>query len=185
MIRREWLRYYDKAPERTDRAKVVQSWDTAAKDGAQNDWSVCTTWLLVDEYFYLLDLNRGRFEYPLLRDTAISLAMRFKPDVILIEDASTGIALAQELGEVHGSIIEPIPVHRDKIGRLYVHQAEFAAGRVLFPKSASFLSELETELLTFPQGKTDDMVDSITQALSYEPLGYDISMQWVTGPDRA
>jgi phage terminase large subunit-like protein len=39
MIRREWLRYYDNLPERTDRAKILQSWDTAAKDGAQNDFS--------------------------------------------------------------------------------------------------------------------------------------------------
>ena len=37
MIKRDWLRYYDEAPERTLRAKVIQSWDTAAKDGAQND----------------------------------------------------------------------------------------------------------------------------------------------------
>ena len=58
-----WLRYYDKPPERTLRAKVIQSWDTAAKDGAQNDWSVCTTWLLLDKHFYLLDLVRGRYEY--------------------------------------------------------------------------------------------------------------------------
>jgi hypothetical protein len=34
MIRREWLRYYDKPPERTYRTKIIQSWDTAAKDGA-------------------------------------------------------------------------------------------------------------------------------------------------------
>ena len=184
MIRREWLRYYDKAPERTWRTKVIQSWDTAAKDGAQNDWSVCTTWQLVDENFYLLDLTRGRYEYPLLRDTALALAKRFKPDSILIEDASTGIALAQELREVHRHVIDPIPVHRDKVGRLYVHQAEFAAGRVLFPKGASFLPELEAELLVFPHGRTDDQVDSISQALSYEPSGYDSTLSWVNGPDR-
>ena len=76
---------------------MIQSWDTAAKDGAQNDWSVCTTWLLVDEHFYLLDLTRGRYEYPQLRDTALALAKRYRPNEILIEDASTGIALAQEL----------------------------------------------------------------------------------------
>ena len=28
---------------------------------------------------------------------------------------------------------------------------------------------LEAELLSFPQAKTDDIVDSITQALSFEP----------------
>ena len=66
-----------------------------------------------------------------------------------------------------------VPIERDKIGRLYVHEAKFEAGLVLFPKGAPFLPELEAELLTFPQGKTDDQVDSVSQALSYEP-GYNI-----------
>src|SRR5229473_392853 len=78
MIRRAWLRYYDIAPERR-RGRIIQSWDTAAKDGAQNDWSVCTTWHLVDQHFYLLDLTRGRFEYPQLRDTALALAECYRP----------------------------------------------------------------------------------------------------------
>jgi predicted phage terminase large subunit-like protein len=178
MIRRQWLRYYDVAPERTYRTKVIQSWDTAAKNGAQNDWSVCTTWLIVDKHFYLLDVTRGRYEYPRLRETAAALADRFKPSVIMIEDASTGIALAQELKQAGTFAVRPIPVERDKIGRLYVQQAKFEAGLVLFPKAARFLAELETELLTFPQGKTDDQVDSISQALAYKP-GYDASLSWV------
>lgn len=57
MIRREWIRYYDQLPERTYRTKVIQSWDTAAKVGSQNDWSVCTTWLLVDKHFYLMNVD--------------------------------------------------------------------------------------------------------------------------------
>jgi predicted phage terminase large subunit-like protein len=181
MIHREWLRFYDHAPERTWPMTVIQSWDTAAKDGAQNDWSVCTTWLLVGDDFYLIELTRGRFEYPVLRDTALELQKRFKPDAILIEEASTGIALAQELSRVHRGVVKPIPVHRDKIGRLYVQQAKFAAGRVHFPKGAPFLPVLEAELLTFPQGKTDDQVDSVSQALAYEKSGYDSSLRWVNG----
>jgi predicted phage terminase large subunit-like protein len=180
MIKRSWLRYYDKPPERTWRAKVIQSWDTAAKDGAQNDWSVCTTWLLLDKHFYLLDLVRGRYEYPRLRSTALALAERFKPNAILIEDASTGIALAQELREAQCYVVKPIPIERDKIGRLYVQQAKFETGLVLFPKGASFLAELEAELLVFPQGRTDDQVDSISQALSYQLSGYDSTLSWVS-----
>jgi predicted phage terminase large subunit-like protein len=179
MIKRAWLRYYDKVPERTSRAKVIQSWDTAAKNGAQNDWSVCTTWLLHEKHFYLLDLTRGRYEYPRLRDTAIALAERFRPDAILIEDASTGIALAQELRKVLTYVVKPTPIERDKIGRLYVQQAKFEAGLVLFPKGATFLPELETELLLFPQGRADDQVDSISQALAYQTSGYDASLSWV------
>ena len=179
MIKRDWLRYYDKAPEPTYRTKVIQSWDTAAKDGAQNDWSVCTTWLLLDKHFYLLDLKRGRYEYPRLRETALALAERFKPSAVLIEDASTGMALAQDLRGVLPYPVKPIRVESDKRGRLYVQQAKFEAGLVLFPKGASFLSELETELLSFPQGKTDDQVDSISQALAYQTGWYDRTLIWV------
>jgi predicted phage terminase large subunit-like protein len=174
MIRRQWLRYYTKLPERTYRTRIIQSWDTAAKDGAQNDWSVCTTWMQVDNCHYLMDLVRGRYEYPRLRDIAIAQAQKHRPHCILIEDASTGTALSQELSKIYfdGSV-KLVPIERDKIGRLYVNQAKFEAGLVLFPDNAPFLPELETELLTFPQGKTDDQVDSISQALSHE-TGYNL-----------
>lgn len=95
-----------------------------------------------------------------------------------MEEASTGIALAQELKQSGIFTVKPVPIERDKIGRLFVHQAKFEGGLVLFPKKASFLAELEAELLTFPQGKHDDQVDSLSQALSYKG-GYDTSLSWV------
>ena len=174
MIRREWARYYDHPPERTYRTEVIQSWDTAAKDGTQNDWSVCTTWMIIDDHYYLIDLTRGRYEYPRLKQSAIALAKKHRPRCILIEDASTGTALAQELKMIHFG-----GATRLVIGRLYVNQAKFEAGLVLFPRHAPFLPELEAELLAFPQGKTDDQVDSISQALSYE-TGFDPTLSWVS-----
>jgi predicted phage terminase large subunit-like protein len=110
----------------------------------------------------------------------LALAERYKPDVVLIEDASTGTALAQDLREAHCYRVELVPVEHDKVARLYVQQAKFAAGRVWFPRGVSFLPALEDELLTFPQSKYDDQVDSISQALSYEPSGYDSTLRWVS-----
>jgi predicted phage terminase large subunit-like protein len=180
MIRRQWLRYYDVPPDRTYRTKVIQSWDCAAKEGAQNSWSVCTTWLIVDKTdYYLLDVARGRYEYPRLRQTALALAAKYDPTAIVIEEASTGIALGQDLKEMGRYRVRPVPVDRDKGTRLYVQAAKFEAGRVHFPKNAPFLPDLEAELLTFPQGKHDDQVDSITQALAFKAFGYDASMRWV------
>ncbi len=180
MIHRRWLRYYDTAPECKYPNKVIQSWDCAGKDGAQNSWSVCTTWLIVEKRdYYLLDVTRGRYEYPKLRQTALALAERFEPTAILIEDTSAGIALAQELKQAGQYRVKSIPVDRDKETRLYVQAAKFEAGRVYFPKRAAFLAELETELLTFPQGKHDDQVDSLTQALAFKAFGYDSSLEWV------
>lgn len=180
MLKRQWLRYYDTPPERTYRTKVIQSWDCAAKEGAQNSWSVCTTWLIVDKTdYYLLDVTRGRYEYPRLRQAALALAEKYDPTAIVIEEASTGIALGQDLKEMGRYRVRPVPVDRDKVTRLYVQAAKFEAGRVYFPKNAPFLPDLEAELLTFPQGKHDDQVDSITQALAFKAFGYDASMRWV------
>ena len=80
MIRREWLRYYEKPPERTYRTKSYNAGTLPSKDGAQNDWSVCTTWMLVDKCYYLLDLTRGRYEYP-AEETAIALAKKDRPNM--------------------------------------------------------------------------------------------------------
>jgi len=174
MIRREWIRYYHphELPERSRRSKILMSLDTAAKDGAQNDWSVITTFQVEDGIKYLIDLIRIRAEYPLLRSTVIQAANRFKPDVVLIEDASTGIALAQELRPILRRPVELVKVEHDKVGRLYVLQVQFAGGVARFPIGASFMPELLRELLTVPQSKHDDQVDSICQALAYKFSGY-------------
>jgi predicted phage terminase large subunit-like protein len=179
MIKKKWLRYYPALPERKLGHRIYMSWDTAAKNGAQNDWSVCTVWLLADKVYYLLDMVRGRYEYPELRDTAIALAERYKPFSILIEDASTGTALAQELKQAGLFPVRLIPVHHDKRGRLYVSQGKFERGQVQFPMGQPFMSEVEKELLSFPQGKTDDIVDSISQALAFDDWGYDDTLSWV------
>jgi predicted phage terminase large subunit-like protein len=111
----------------------------------------------------------------------MTLADRYKPDVILIEDATTGSPLAQELRRAGKSSVRLVPVERDKIARLYIQQAKFENGQVLFPHGAGFLPALEAELLAFPQGKHDDQVDSLTQALASQgsKYNYDSSMSWV------
>jgi hypothetical protein len=47
MIKRHWLKRYDELPPRSERLLVLQSWDTASKGGPENDFSVCTTWIVV------------------------------------------------------------------------------------------------------------------------------------------
>jgi predicted phage terminase large subunit-like protein len=174
MIKREWLRYYEphELPERTYRTKVFLSIDTAAKGGAMNDWSVCTAWLVHEEIYYLLDLVRGRYEYTELRDMVVAQAKFHKPRIVLIEDASTGTALAQELKKTLRTAVKPVPIERDKIGRMYVQQEKFYAGRVRFLRGEDYLSVLEGELLAFPNGHHDDQVDSISQALNHKLSGY-------------
>jgi phage terminase large subunit-like protein len=41
------------------------------------------------------------------------------------------------------------------------------------------MQDLESELLSYPYGQTDDIVDSIALALTVGGSGYDSTMSWV------
>jgi predicted phage terminase large subunit-like protein len=168
MIKRDWFRYYDKLPERKYGSKIVLSWDTATKGGTHNAFSVCTVWLVQDKNYYLMDLFRGQLDFPELRAKAIALARRYDPTDILIEDASTGAPLAAELKAAGITRVRLIKVNTDKEARLAVEAAKFEDGLVHFPRNAAFMPVLEAELLSFPQSRTKDQVDSISQALAYK-----------------
>jgi predicted phage terminase large subunit-like protein len=181
MIKRDWVRRYDQLPRLDPPGRVIQSWDTANKEGAQNDWSVCTTWQLQDDRYYLANLWRGRCDYPSLKARAIELARIHQPERILIEEAGVGVALVAELRGAGLSAIAIMP-ERDKVTRMSVQSAKFECGSVYFPVRAPWLADLEAELFAFPSVRHNDQVDSISQALSYQPSGYDSSLDWVGEP---
>ena len=54
-----------------------------------------------------------------------------------------------------------------------IQSAKFENGQVFFPKEAPWLRDLEDELFAFPNGRHDDQVDSISQALGHKtPSGW-------------
>ena len=97
LFQRRWLQRYDELPERDADSRIIQSWDCAAKTGVLNDYSVCTTWLLAKGRYFLLDVIRGRFDFPTLRQRAIEAAQAYRPRVVLVEDIGVGTGLIEEL----------------------------------------------------------------------------------------
>jgi predicted phage terminase large subunit-like protein len=167
MIKRHWVRRYENLPVRTSSMHVLQSWDTASKEGEQNAWTVCTTWYVHEGRYYLVDVLRDRFDYPTLKERAIAHARLHKPTTILIEDTGVGTALVPELKNCGFTVIG-VQVERNKEVRMAVQSAKFASGRVHFPSVASWLEDLEAELFAFPGSLFDDQVDSISQALGHQ-----------------
>ena len=165
MIKRDWIRRYHQLPDQASRLLTIQSWDTASKGGPDNDWSVCTTWILTkDHRWYLADVFRKRLDYPSLKAAALTLAKQWRPTRVLIEDAAAGTALIQELRtKILAIAIKP---NSDKISRMAVISTIFEAGCVYFPERAHWLPDLESELFAFPGGRHDDQCDSISQALA-------------------
>jgi len=178
-IKRAWVRRYDELPKS---GLIIQSWDVAHKQGEENDYSVCTTWRVHDKRYYLMDVLRGRFDFPTLRTKVSEQAKLHKPSQILIEDAGFGTALIQELKRTNFSVIAVKPEYDKKI-RMAIQAAKFENGQVFLPKDASWLRDLEDELFAFPNGRHDDQVDSISQALGYE-IPSILTDEFLKGYDR-
>ena len=144
----------------------MQSWDTANKGGPQNDWSVCTTWVLARKNAMVLRrrLARARrLPRPQVNGRksreAVEGTARIGRGCRRRNHAGSGTA-------GHASpALSRIKPEGDKASRMAVASAKFEAGQAMLPERASWLADLEAELFAFPGGKHDDQCDSISQAL--------------------
>lgn len=164
VFKREWWRFFREQPACK---RIVQSWDTAFKSGSENDYSVCTTWGVSDNSYYLLWLWRDRVEFPELKKRMRWLAEQWKPTQILVEDRASGQSLIQELRYSTCLPITAIKVDTDKMSRAQSVTPLIEVGRVFLPESAPWLNDFVDELAAFPKGTHDDCVDSVTQALNH------------------
>ena len=71
IFQRAWWRFFREQPACR---RIIQSWDTAFKSGAENDYSACTTWGVTENGYCLLWVWRDRVEFPELRKRMIWLA---------------------------------------------------------------------------------------------------------------
>lgn len=170
MVKREWLKYYDSLPELGDGGQIVQSWDTASKDGVLNDYSCCVTALVRKKKVYVLDLFREKLDFPSLKANVVRLARLWNARVLLIEDAASGSQLLQVLRFEEPPGV-PSPIRRtptgDKISRFSGQTARIEGGDLILPREAPWLASLLHELLGFPHAKYDDQVDSLTHLLGW------------------
>ena len=124
--------------------------------------------LTTDPTTTLLEVVRDRLLYPDLKAQAISQAKKHRPNIILIEEAGIGRALIKDLKAAGLPAVGVIP-EGDKLTRVSLQLEKFTNGQVFFPKEAPWLVDLENELFAFPNGRYDDQVDAIVQALAHKP----------------
>ena len=170
LVQRAWFCYYDDEPERWPGDQIVQSWDTATKDGALNDYSVCITALKRGRLIYVLDVFRGKLNFPDLKRKVVGLALDWNTNTLVIEDAASGAQLIQQLREDNIAGI-PRPLARrpegDKVTRFSAQTARIENGEMLLPCDAPWRADFERELLGFPNTRHDDQVDALSQLLAW------------------
>lgn len=173
ILKREWWQVWPhEEPPRVE--YVIQSYDTAYSKKETADFSAITTWGV----FYpdqdsgpniiLLDVRKGRWDFPELKRIAKDEYDHWKPDNVLIEAKATGITLQQELRRVGIPVTMYSPGGRrsgqDKVARANSVAPILEAGMVWAPDT-DWAEELIEECAAFPNGDNDDLVDTTTQAL--------------------
>lgn len=182
LIHRKDIQWYEAAPES---GEVVQSWDLASTTGERNDYSVCTTWRKVQRHYYLLNVFRGRLEFPELRHKLAELARIHRPGTLLIERAGPGLHMIQELrANPVPCVPEPIGIvpEGEKIVRMEAQAARFEAGQVHLPNDAPWLDDFLHEILAFPSSGHDDQIDSVSQFLNWAERRYGDEPDIICGP---
>jgi predicted phage terminase large subunit-like protein len=165
----EWWQYWDHMPLITHRIIFA---DTAQKKGTQNDYSVFQCWgYTARNQAVLIDQVRGKWEAPELLTVARAFWSKHRDQgaggtlrSLNIEDKSSGTGLIQTL-QREGVPVVAIQRSTDKITRGFDAAPFVSSGNVLLPRSAPWLSDFLTEFAAFPNGKHDDQVDPLCDAV--------------------
>ena len=170
IIKREWWNVWERdAPPPCD--YIIQSYDTAFTKSERADYSAITTWgvFYPDEgdeaAIILLDAEKGRWEFPELKDQAMRLYQEYEPDMVLIEQKASGTPLTQDLRKAGIPVSGFTPGRgADKFSRMNACAPVFESGMVWCPETR-WADEVVEECASFPNGEHDDLADSMTQAI--------------------
>ena len=170
IIKREWWNVWDHDdPPVVD--YVIQSYDTAFTKSERADYSAITTWGVFhpdegdEAAIILLDAEKGRWEFPELKDAAMRLYEEFEPDMVLIEQKASGTPLTQDLRKMGIPVSGFTPGRgADKFSRMNACSPVFESGMVYAPDTR-WAEEVIEECASFPNGEHDDLADSMTQAI--------------------
>ena len=110
--------------------------DTAFKKTETSDYSVAVVaGLSQDGDIYIVDVQRGRWDFPELRQRLISINAVWRGSglrAIYIEDKASGQSIIQDLRRESGMAVVPYKVQSDKVSRVNSITPMIQGGRV-FP----------------------------------------------------
>jgi predicted phage terminase large subunit-like protein len=184
ILKREWWKLWehDHLP---DVEYIIQSYDTAYSKKETADYSVITTWGVFfptedsGPNIMLMDVRKGRWDFPDLKRQAKEQYDYWQPDNVLIEAKATGTTLQQELRRMGIPVTMYSPGGRragqDKVSRANSVAPILESGMV-WATDDDWAQDLIEECAAFPNGDNDDQVDSTTQALTRFRAGNFISL---------
>jgi predicted phage terminase large subunit-like protein len=169
ILKEDWFVHWEQLPPDNMVKRRFTSFDCANTANSRSDYTVGTSWIeTLDRRYFLVDAVRARVEFTELIKIINEFSTRANASAILIEDAGNGKSVLQAYqGKMCAPLIGINPYNRSKEMRFDEVSPMFEAGTVLLPKRHELLPDIERELLEFPNGSKDDIVDSCTHALRW------------------
>lgn len=145
--------------------KVYQIVDPAGTEKKNSDYFVVMTIGVSakNSDIIILDIRREKAETPKHLEILQSEFEKWKPINQYVENKSFGINIIQAFKNTNRPVLT-LEAKGDKPTRAQITLGYYANSKVYHRQSASWLSDFEEELLQFPYGLHDDMVDCIAYA---------------------
>ena len=181
-FKRDYFKYYDKPPSLSE-MNVYTTVDLAISQKANSDYSAIVT-VGVNEagHWFILDVEYGRYDPSTTMDAIFSAVQKWRPLVVGIEAVAYQNALMHFLEKEmpqRGIFfrITPLKAGKSKELRIDTLQPRFAVGSVWFKSGAVWLSEIENELLAYPHGARDDVIDALAYMEQVAAMPYAMRME--------
>ncbi len=165
-FKREYFKYYDEQPSLSD-MNVYTLVDLAISQKVNADYSaIVTVGVNSAGHLFVLDVEYGRYDPTTTIDAIFSAVRKWKPLCVGIEVVAYQAALQHFLEKEmprRGIFfrIQPLRAEKKKEIRIDSLQPRFAVGTVWFRRGAVWLEKLESELLAYPHGAHDDVIDAL------------------------
>ena len=172
-FKREWFHYYDPADLSGKLFNTYVTVDPAISLEKEADFTAIVT-TSIDQYgnIYIREAIRAKLTPKQIIEELFRVHERWHPQKIGIEDVAYQKTLAYSLREEAARRGRYLPVEevspgvRSKDQRIRGLQPLYAAGKVFHSKVMANLTYLEDELIRFPRGQHDDVIDALSYSLA-------------------
>ena len=164
-FKREYFKYYDTI--KTDGMSIYTTVDLAVSQKKNADYSaIVTVGVNSENHWFVLDVEYGRYDPTTTMDAIFSAYEKWRPLAVGIETVAYQAALKHFLEKEMPKRnlffrITELKAEKKKELRIDAMQPRFAVGSVWFRRGALWLDKLESELLAYPNGAHDDVIDAL------------------------
>lgn len=163
IFKREWLVFYEEKPPR-DGLRVYIACDLAISQNASADYfAMVVAGMDIYGMWYLLDIYKGHIGFSKQLEVINEKTSYWQPLLVGIEDISYQKSLLESL--LREGFVPAVGIHNTapKEARIRSLQPMFEQGRIKISENHEAFVQ---ELLDFPGGEHDDMIDALEMAIS-------------------